>query len=202
MLATRSNASRARHRRNRDATHAFPGAGGAECASAGGASPICGARRRSRSLSPPERDLWPSGSKVAHERAITQPRILARLRRSFDFFTGPPRQFVATDGAEANSRRGLATVLAPLAWQNDPIGRKHRVCVPARVRSEPESNAACYPHLVPGSPGPAYFAAANPTMHPRSSSQSFKRAHRKLVLSVRRGARCSSGLDSNAARSR
>lgn len=59
-----------------------------------------------------------------------------------------------------------------------------------------------YPKPVPRSVGRAYFSTANPTMHPRSSSQSFKRAHRKLVLSVRRGARCSSGLDSNAARSR
>jgi hypothetical protein len=128
MLATRSNASRARHRRNRDATHAFPGAGGAECASAGGASPICGARRRSRSLSPPERDLWPSGSKVAHERAITQPRILARLRRILRFLHRSTETVVATEGAEANSRRGLATVLGPLAWQ---LGREQRKTTPS-----------------------------------------------------------------------
>ena len=45
-------------------------------------------------------------------------------------------------------------------------------------------------------------SSSNPTMQPHSSSHSFRRAHSRLVLSVRRGASCNSGLDSNAARRR
>ena len=49
---------------------------------------------------------------------------------------------------------------------------------------------------------PTYVHSGNPTISRRSSSQSFMRAHSRLVRSVRLGAYRSRGLDSNAARKR
>lgn len=49
---------------------------------------------------------------------------------------------------------------------------------------------------------PKYVHSGNPTISRRSSSQSFMRAHSRLVRSVRLGACPSKGLDSNAARKR
>ena len=49
---------------------------------------------------------------------------------------------------------------------------------------------------------PTYVHSGNPTISRRSSSQSFMRAHSRLVRSVRLGACRSKGLDSNAARKR
>jgi len=49
---------------------------------------------------------------------------------------------------------------------------------------------------------PTHVHSGNPTISRRSSSQSFMRAHSRLVRSVRLGACPSKGLDSNAARKR